>query len=54
MKLLGSIKEVNDFDLAVSLPYGLSGFVHITDINDVLNEAVKVMLNEDEDQPQVS
>uniref|UniRef100_A0A8C3UX86 Protein RRP5 homolog n=1 Tax=Catharus ustulatus TaxID=91951 RepID=A0A8C3UX86_CATUS len=34
MLLLGCIKEVTDYELAVSLPNGLSGFVPVTQISD--------------------
>ncbi|XP_068709241.1 protein RRP5 homolog [Montipora foliosa] len=41
MKVLGVIKEVNEFDLAISLPNGLTGFVSITDINDKVTEKLQ-------------
>lgn len=34
MLLLGCIKEVTDYELAISLPNGLSGFVPVTQISD--------------------
>ena len=41
MKVLGVIKDVNEFDLAISLPNGLTGFVSITDINDKVTEKLQ-------------
>ena len=41
MKLLGAVKEVNELDVAVSLPNGLSGFVHITRINEKITASLK-------------
>ncbi|NXX86292.1 RRP5 protein, partial [Urocolius indicus] len=38
MLLLGCIKEVNDYELAVSLPNGLSGFVPVTQISDAYSK----------------
>ncbi|XP_048585462.1 protein RRP5 homolog isoform X2 [Nematostella vectensis] len=40
MKLLGAVKEVGEFELIISLPNGLSGFVHILDINEKLMSAL--------------
>ena len=34
MLLLGCIKEVSDYELVISLPNGLSGFVPVTQISD--------------------
>ena len=48
MKVLGAIREVNEFDMVVSLPNGLSGFVHITHINDKITERLKEELQADE------
>ncbi len=45
MKVLGSIKEVNEFDLVVSLPNGLHGFVHITHINEKITEKLHEEMN---------
>ncbi|XP_053548424.1 protein RRP5 homolog [Bombina bombina] len=45
MLFLGCVKEAKDFELVVSLPYGLTGFVHATYICDaytkLLNEQVE-------------
>ncbi|CAH3149742.1 unnamed protein product, partial [Porites evermanni] len=41
MKVLGAIKEVNEYDMVISLPNGLSGFVHITHINEKITEKLK-------------
>uniref|UniRef100_A0A8B9P867 Protein RRP5 homolog n=1 Tax=Apteryx owenii TaxID=8824 RepID=A0A8B9P867_APTOW len=38
MLLLGCIKEVNDFELVISLPNGLSGFVPVTQISDAYSK----------------
>ncbi|NXK86859.1 RRP5 protein, partial [Formicarius rufipectus] len=38
MLLLGCIKEVNDYDMVISLPNGLSGFVPITQISDAYSK----------------
>ncbi|XP_053245269.1 protein RRP5 homolog isoform X1 [Podarcis raffonei] len=40
--LLGCVKESNQFELVISLPNGLTGFVQVTRISDAYNE----MLNE--------
>lgn len=41
MKVLGAIKEVNEYDMVISLPNGLSGFLHITHINEKITEKLK-------------
>lgn len=41
MKVLGAIKEVNEYDMVISLPNGLSGFVHIMHINEKITEKLK-------------
>ena len=46
--MLGAIKEVNEYDMVISLPNGLSGFVHITHINDVITERLKEDLQGDD------
>lgn len=38
MLLLGCIKEVSDYELVVSLPNGLSGFVPVTQISDAYSK----------------
>lgn len=48
MKVLGAIKEVNEYDLVISLPNGLSGFVHITHINEKVTEKLKEELQADD------
>ena len=48
MKILGAIREVNEYDMAVSLPNGLSGFVHITHVNEKITERLKEMLQADD------
>ncbi|KAJ7376224.1 hypothetical protein OS493_036047 [Desmophyllum pertusum] len=49
MKLLGAIREVNEYDMAISLPNGLSGFVHITHINETITERLKEVLQQADD-----
>ena len=48
MKVLGAIREVNEYDMAISLPNGLGGFVHITNINEKITERLKNILEADE------
>ena len=48
MKILGAIREVNEYDMAISLPNGLSGFVHITHVNEKITERLKEMLQSDD------
>ena len=48
MKVLGAIREVNEYDMAISLPNGLGGFVHITNINEKITERLKNILEVDE------
>lgn len=48
MKVLGAIKEVNEYDLVISLPNGLNGFVHITHINEKVTEKLKEELQADD------
>lgn len=38
MLLLGCIKEVSDFELVISLPNGLTGFVPVTQISDAYSK----------------
>ena len=40
MKVLGAVKEVNELDVTMSLPDGLTGFVHITNINEKITEII--------------
>ncbi|XP_022789365.1 protein RRP5 homolog [Stylophora pistillata] len=48
MKVLGAIREVNEYDMVMSLPNGLSGFVHITNVNEKITERLKNILEVDE------
>lgn len=48
MKVLGAIREVNEYDMIISLPNGLSGFVHITHINEKITERLKEVLQADD------
>jgi len=50
MKVLGAIREVNEYDMVISLPNGLSGFVHITHINDKITERLKEELQADDSE----
>ncbi|KAI9106108.1 hypothetical protein DFS34DRAFT_47062 [Phlyctochytrium arcticum] len=45
MSLLGCIKEVNDLDLAISLPDQLTGYVSITEISDEISALVEKAAN---------
>ena len=45
---MGAIREVNEYDMAISLPNGLSGFVHITHVNEKITERLKEMLQSDD------
>ncbi|NXO01903.1 RRP5 protein, partial [Rhinopomastus cyanomelas] len=49
MLLLGCVKEVSDYELVVSLPNGLSGFVPVTQISDAYNK----MLNKEVAQGEI-
>ncbi|XP_062436335.1 protein RRP5 homolog isoform X1 [Rhea pennata] len=48
MLLLGCIKEVNEFELVVSLPSGLSGFVPVTQIGDAYSKMLSEQVAEGE------
>ncbi|NWJ03942.1 RRP5 protein, partial [Crypturellus undulatus] len=48
MLLLGCIKEVNDFELVISLPNGLSGFVPVTQISDAYSKMLSEQVAEGE------
>lgn len=48
MKILGAIREVNEYDMAISLPNGLSGFAHITHVNEKITERLKEVLQADD------
>lgn len=52
MFMLGAVREVNDFELVISLPHGLSGFVHATDVSVPFTEALReaALREEDEDE----
>ena len=41
MKILGAIREVNEYEVVVSLPNGLSGTVHIMQINEKITDRLK-------------
>lgn len=46
--LLGCVKKSNQFDLVISLPNGLTGFVKITCICDAYNELLNKQVATDE------
>ena len=48
--MLGAIREVNEYDMVISLPNGLSGFVHITHINEKITERLKEELQADDSE----
>ena len=48
MKLFGAVKEVNELDITLSLPNGLSGFVHITNINEKITELLRGNMEQDD------
>uniref|UniRef100_A0ABM0MCT6 Protein RRP5 homolog n=1 Tax=Saccoglossus kowalevskii TaxID=10224 RepID=A0ABM0MCT6_SACKO len=41
MLLLGAVKEIHEYELIISLPHGLTGYVAITDISDVYNRLLQ-------------
>ena len=49
MKFMGVVKEINDFDLVVSLPNHLSAFLAITDISDLIAKKIEALTADDED-----
>ena len=55
MKVLGAVKEVDQLDFSLCLANGLSGFVHITRINEKITSVIKGQLQtaDDEDDEQV-
>jgi rRNA biogenesis protein RRP5 len=46
---LGAVKSVNDLDLVISLPDGLSGYVSLRDISDVMAERVDTYIANNEE-----
>jgi hypothetical protein len=46
MLLLGSVKEVNELNVVVSLPNNLKGIISITEVSDVLNTLLQKELND--------
>jgi rRNA biogenesis protein RRP5 len=50
MKLLGAIREVNEFEVIISLPNGLTGFVNIFDVNDKLTSMLVSQEDKDENE----
>ncbi len=51
MSVVGAVKEIDDLELTVSLPSGLSGCVSITDISDELCALLERIANDDDDAP---
>ncbi|KAL1925395.1 uncharacterized protein VTP21DRAFT_278 [Calcarisporiella thermophila] len=50
MTLLGCISQINDYDLVVSLPNHLTGYVSITDISEPLTKLVEKAAMEDAEE----
>ncbi|NXA05405.1 RRP5 protein, partial [Sapayoa aenigma] len=48
MLLLGCVKEVSDYELVISLPNGLSGFVPITQISDAYSKLLSMQVAQGE------
>ncbi|NWI57334.1 RRP5 protein, partial [Calyptomena viridis] len=48
MLLLGCIKEVSDYELVISLPNGLSGFVPVTQISDAYSKLLSMQVAQGE------
>jgi rRNA biogenesis protein RRP5 len=49
--LLGAVKEVSDYDATVSLPSGLSGFIHASNISTILcHKMQEIARKEDSDE----
>ncbi|KAJ3175830.1 rRNA biogenesis protein rrp5 [Geranomyces variabilis] len=49
MTMIGVIKEINDLDVAISLPDQLTGYVSITEISDYVTQQVEKAAGEDDD-----
>lgn len=45
--LLGCVKEVTDFELAVGLPHGLTGYVNLTSICEAFTQSLSKQVSED-------
>lgn len=50
MCILGAIKEINELELVISLPNGLTGFVSITEISEEISKIAEKVANDDEDE----
>jgi len=48
MLLLGCIKEVSDYELVISLPNGLTGFVPVTQISDAYSKLLSKQVDQGE------
>ncbi|GCC31019.1 hypothetical protein chiPu_0009473 [Chiloscyllium punctatum] len=47
MLLLGCVKEVNDFELVIGLPQGLTGYVSLTNICDAYTKSLREQIDEE-------
>ncbi|KAJ3056513.1 Protein RRP5 [Rhizophlyctis rosea] len=47
---LGTIKEINDLDLAVALPNQLTGYISITEISEAISAQVEKAANDEDDE----
>jgi rRNA biogenesis protein RRP5 len=45
MTIIGAVKQVNELDLSVSLPNGLSGFLSLRETSDVMSDLVDAYIN---------
>jgi len=48
MRILGCVKEVNELELAISLPNGLQGYVQVTEICDAYTEKLNEQVAQEE------
>lgn len=46
--LLGCVKEVNDFEIVVGLPSGLTGYLPVTNISESYNKILSDQLDSGE------
>jgi rRNA biogenesis protein RRP5 len=53
MCILGAIKEINELELVISLPNGLTGFVSITEISEEISKIAEQVANDDNDEEEL-
>lgn len=53
MKLLGVTREVNQFEMIISLPNGLTGFVNIFDINEKMTSLLASQEEKQDEEDEV-